>query len=366
MDFYQVLGVDKSVSQEEIKKAFRLKALELHPDKNPSPDANAQMAKLNEAFQVLSDPEKRKMYDTYGTVNPNMQQGGFPFDPFEQFQEMFFRQTGSRRNFNNGFDFFNNFFQQQQHNVRRPPYKEATITLKEALTGTQKDILFSVDLPCQGCFGTGLIVNKATKQPIEENINTCSACNGKGQVETTEGFWQISRPCHSCHGRGKTSTTKKCLSCNGKKTFDKTKKITVVIPCGVKNKNVLSVKGIDFDGVKVDLQLGIYIEKHSLYEVDKNDNLIGKLKINYPQAVFGDKIKIKTIDDSELIVNIPEGVSNGKTIRIEKQGMPKSINNNKNRGDLLLQVQIEIPKKLTKEQKELLKKYQETLEETKQ
>ncbi len=358
-DYYEVLGVDKSASEDEIKKAYRKAAKANHPDLHPGDqEAEARFKEIGEAYEVLSDKEKRARYDQYGFagVDPNFSPGGF---------------GGGFGGFGGGgFDvdlgsIFSDFFgggssggstrrggPRKGENVRA----SVTLTFEEAAFGCEKQVTASRIEDCPKCSGTG---SADGSEP-----ETCSACHGTGYTRTVRqtpfGAMQQQTTCPKCSGTGKT-VKNPCPTCRGKGKVRKNKKITVKIPAGVDSGQAVRVAGEGSVGTgggpKGDLLVEISVLRHSLFERDGSDVLC-EMPITFTQAALGGELEVPTLD-GKVRYTIPEGTQTGTTFRLRGKGIPVVGYQNR-RGDQYVTVVVETPKNLTREQKELLKKFGES------
>lgn len=352
-DYYEVLGVNKSASADEIKKAYRKKALQYHPDRNPGDkEAEAKFKECNEAYEVLSNEEKKARYDQYGfagvdpNFNPNAGFGGFGGGGFGGFGDLG--------------DIFGDIFGGGSRRTANGPRRgenvgaRLEITFEEAAFGTEKEVPVSRIEPCAKCGGSGCADGT---QP-----ETCPTCGGSGQVRTTQNFMgmtmQSTAACPKCGGRGKIIKTP-CSTCKGKGKVRRTKQIKVKIPAGVDDGQSVRVRGEGSAGINGgpagDLLVEIYIKRHALFEREGADVLC-EMPISFTQAALGAEIEVPTLD-GKVRYTVPEGTQTGTTFRLRGKGIPYV--GSKNRGDQLVTVVVETPTKLTKEQKELLRKLED-------
>jgi len=363
-DYYEILGVSKDASQEEIRRAFRRLAKQYHPDRNPDdPTAEAKFKEINEAYEVLSDPAKRSNYDAYGNPDGPFGAGGggsytgsgpftgggpftgrdfgdfgFPFgDIFSSFEEMF--TGGARRSANTG-------------PVRgRDPEVSLEITLEEAFSGVDKDITINRVESCSRCNGTGA---EPGTSPI-----TCPTCNGAGQVRTTVntmlGTMTTVKTCPRCGGTGEIIDTP-CSACRGAGETTRTRTVTVTIPPGADSGLHLRLAGQGDAGRRGgppgDLYVVVFVKPHSMFE-RQGDDLILDRTISFPLAALGGTITIPTLD-GEAELNVPAGTQPGAVLRLRGKGMPKL--RYKSRGDLMVRINIRVPTRLSPEERELLMK----------
>ncbi len=368
-DYYEVLGVEKTATADQIKKAYRKKAIQYHPDKNPGDkEAEEKFKEAAEAYEVLSNPDKRARYDQFGHAGMNgagAGAGGFGGfsgegmsmdDIFSMFGDIFGGHGG-------GFGGFSGFSgrssQPRQRKFRGSDLRvKVKLTLKEISEGTEKKFKVKKYVPCSHCHGSGAEGNSATE--------TCPTCHGTGSVTTTQqsifGMMQTQTTCPHCHGEGKIIKNK-CKECDGEGIVYGDEVVTVKIPAGVAEGMQLTVNGKGnagkHNGVAGDLLVLIEEEKHPELIRDESD-LIYNLLLSVPTAALGGTVEIPTIDGKAKI-KIEPGTQPGKVLRLRGKGLP-SINNygyNTGRGDLLVHVSIYIPETLTKEERQALEKWQE-------
>ena len=345
-DLYEVLGVSKTATDDEIKKAFRRKARELHPDVNKSSNAEEQFKELNEAYDVLSDPNKRAQYDRFGTI-PGAAGGGPGYVDFEDI-------------FGGGFgmgDLFSSFFGgmgANQASIRRDGRDMGVglkLTLVEVATGVKKEIVYDRLAPCPDCGGSGL--GEGGKQV------TCPDCGGRGRVVTVQrtflGDMQTASMCPHCHGTG-TTIDNPCPECDGQGRVPDRQRITVEVPVGIRDGQQLRLTGFGEAGMQGaesgDLIVTCRIQPHEFFKRD-GDNLHTQINISIVQASLGADIDVDGIFEGERVsVRIPEGCQNGQVVRTRGFGMPRFRSDA--RGDLFTHVSVEVPKKLSKRERELL------------
>ncbi len=340
-DYYNVLGVSREAGPEEIKKAYRQKARQHHPDVNKE-DSNAaeKFKEISEAYSILSDPEKRQAYDTYGhdAFDPN---GGFAgFDDFGGFGDIFdiFFGGGNRSGRRSG----------PQAGADREIRME--INFEDAVFGIEKDIELSRVEKCDHCNGNG--AEPGTK------IKTCPSCNGQGQVRSVQntpfGRFETVRPCGKCRGDGRVIENP-CRSCSGTGQVRKKRTISVRIPAGVDNGNRLRMQGEGEVGIMGgppgDLYITLMVKPHSRFKREAH-NLICSLEIDFVQAALGAELEIELLGGEKQKVKIPEGTQPGDVITVRGKGVP-FLQRNK-WGDLKLRTDVKIPTKLSKRQRELL------------
>ncbi|WP_130803845.1 molecular chaperone DnaJ [Acinetobacter ihumii] len=348
-DYYEVLGVAKSASDDEIKKAYRKLAMKYHPDRNPdNADAEEKFKEASEAYEVLSDSEKRSMYDRMGH---NAFEGGFGggsggFGGFSA--EDIFSQFG---------DIFGGAFggggRQQQRQRRGSDLRYVMeLTLEEAVQGVKKTITFTAPAPCDVCDGKG------SKNP--NDVETCKTCHGTGQVRMQQGFFSVQQTCNTCRGQGKIIKNP-CNSCHGSGVKDRQQTLEVTIPAGVDNGDRVRLSGKGEavrDGQSGDLYVEVVVREHEIFQRDGAD-LYMDVPVSIADAALGKEIEIPTLE-GRVSLKIPEGTQTGKLFRLRGKGV-RPVRSSMV-GDLLCRVVVETPVNLTSRQKELLKELQATLE----
>lgn len=352
-DLYEILGVDKTASDDEIKKAFRKKARQLHPDVNKEPDAEDRFKELNEAYDVLSDSAKRAQYDRFGTI-PGAAGGGSQYVDLEDL-------------FGGGFgmgDIFSSFFGGSGRTNMRKEGRDMgvglRITLEEAAAGVHKEIVYDRLAPCPDCDGTGLAE--------DGHEVTCPDCNGQGRVvmvqHTFLGDMQSASTCVRCMGSGKIIDNP-CPECEGQGRVPDRQRISVDIPAGIQDNQQLRLSGFGEAGIRGatagDLIVTCRIEEHEFFE-RQGDDLHCSAAISMVQAALGCEIEIAGIfKDEKVKVAIPEGCQYGQTVRVKGYGMPKF--RSESRGDLRVHVEVKIPTRVSKAERELLEKLAEEMGE---
>lgn len=350
-DYYEILGVSKSASDQDIKKAYRKMAMKYHPDKNPDDkEAEEKFKEANEAYEILSSPEKRKRYDQFGHAGVNNNGGAGGYDGFGG--------AGFEDIFGDIFDMFGGGGGFSSSRRRSGPRKgadiqyETTITFKEAAFGLEREIEFYRNDKCNTCNGSGAKPGTSSK--------TCGKCNGTGEVKfaqrTPLGQIVNVRPCDECNGEGKI-IEKPCEKCHGKGNVRKKKKVKVKIPAGVDTGSVISIRGEGEPGVKGgprgDLYLVINVKPHEIFERDGYD-VICEMPITFVQAALGDEVEVPTLE-GKVKYKIAEGTQSGTIFRLKSKGIihPKGYG----KGDQYVRVIVEVPKKLSDKQKDILRKF---------
>lgn len=357
-DYYEILGVPRTASADEIKKAYRKLAVKYHPDKNPGDKtAEEKFKEISEAYEVLKEDKKKAMYDQYGpdafSGGAGMSggyQGGFQ-DPFDLFREVFGGERGG--------GIFDSFFGGHSSHYERSNRGsdlryDLEITLEEAFSGITKTIEYRRNVPCFKCHGTGC---EPGTQP-----KVCPQCHGRGQVITSQGFFSMSRPCPRCGGTGKI-IEKPCSQCRGQGVeIDKTQ-VKVKIPAGINSGSKLRFQGLGEagpnGGESGDLYIVVFVKEHKLFTRDGSD-LIVHQPLSFTLAALGGETQISTLQ-GDANLKIPAGTQPGTIFKMRGYGMPQM--NARGAGDLLVQVSIEVPKKLTKDQREKLGAFAEAMGE---
>ena len=352
-DLYEVLGLQKGASDDEIKKAYRKLAKKYHPDLNPGDkEAEKKMKEVNGAYEVLSDDEKKARYDQYGFagIDPNYAggAGGGGFGGFQDFDlgDIF----GSM--FGGGFG-----GQQTRHNGPRKGENlriTLQLTFEEAVFGCEKSVSVTRNESCKDCGGTG--AKKGTSP------ETCPVCRGSGQVQSTQrtpfGVFSSSSPCQNCKGTGKI-IKEPCPSCKGEGRVRKTRTIRVKIPAGIDDGQTISLRGEGNGGTQGgpagDLYVTVYVKEHKMFKRDGQD-IILEMPISFAQAALGATLTVPTVD-GKVQYDLPEGTQTGTVFRLRGSGVPSV--NGRGRGDQYVKVNVEIPRNLNHEQKELLRKFDE-------
>ncbi|MDA9597733.1 molecular chaperone DnaJ [Candidatus Pelagibacter sp.] len=351
-DFYDVLGVSKSASPQELKAAYRKLAVKHHPDKNPGDKASENKFKeASEAYNVLSDQEKKQNYDNFGHAafengggaqRGGFGAGGFGGADFSDIFEDFFGDFGGggrgrgRKNSNN-----------RGSDLRY----DLSISLEEAYQGKKQDIKFSTTEKCNTCKGNG---SKPGHSP-----DRCTICGGNGKVRSNQGFFTVQQTCPQCAGSGE-EITNPCTDCNGQGNKQTSKKISVTIPRGVDDGTRIRLAGKgeagSRGGASGDLYLFVNVNSHDLFK-RSDENLFFEFPISIADAALGTTIEIPTVDGGKAKIKIPDGTQNGKQFRLKGKGMPYMRGSGN--GDLYVQINTEVPISLNKEQKELLEKFRE-------
>jgi len=351
MDYYEVLQVDRTASDVEIKAAYRKLAMQYHPDRNPNnPDAEEKFKACSEAYQALSDPDKRAAYDRFGHAGVGAGAASNPFagGPFAQgdigdifgdiFGEMF--NMGSRTG------------RASRAQRGRDIKFDMRLEFEEAVFGIEREINIRRAEACTDCSGTG---SEGGRQP-----ETCQQCGGRGQIRTQQGFFSVARTCPVCSGTGSVIRNP-CKTCRGDGRVQREHKILVKVPAGVENETRIRYAGEGdagkWGGPSGDLYVVLEVRAHKFFERD-GDDLHCVMPISFPQAALGTELTIETLHGPEAL-KVPEGTQSGKEFRLRGKGVPHL--NSHGRGDLIVEVRVQTPAKLTKQQKDLMRQLSESL-----
>jgi molecular chaperone DnaJ len=350
-DYYELLGVERTATADQIKRAYRKTAMKYHPDRNPGDkEAEMRFKACAEAFEVLNDPEKRQRYDRYG--HEGLRGAGMhdfsgmdATDIFSMFEDIFgdlgfggiFGGRGGRggARTDRGYDL----------------ETQVQITLAEAAEGVSQEVEFTRRDLCETCNGNGA---KPGTSPTR-----CSTCGGRGQVAMRQGFFQMVRPCPACGGAGQT-VTEKCPGCDGSGRQPKDRKLEVRIPAGIHDGQIIRVPGEgepgNAGGPHGDLHVVVRLKPHELFSRE-GDHLVLPMPVSFSQTALGATVQVPTLN-GKADLSLPRGTQHGQTFTVRGQGMPNLRTGQ--RGDLIVQVLIEIPKKLSSQQEDLLRQFAET------
>ncbi len=351
-DFYEVLGVSKTASDADLKSAFRKAALNCHPDRHPGDkQAEARFKEVNEAYQTLSDAQKRAAYDRYG--HAAFEHGGyggmgdgFATSMTDIFEDLFGDMMGGRRG-------------------RHPSGRERgadlrynlEITLEEAFHGKTATIKMPTSVACEACSGSGA---RPGSKPV-----TCRTCGGQGRVRAQQGFFAIERTCPNCHGRGQTIDNP-CEKCAGSGRVTRERTLSVNVPAGVEDGTRIRLTGEGEAGMRGgptgDLYIFLSVKPHPFFQRDGAD-LYCRVPISMVQAALGGDFTVRTLDGTESRITVPEGAQSGRQLRLRGKGMP--VLRSRDAGDLFVQLNVETPQNLTRRQRELLAEFaQESSQKT--
>ncbi len=359
-DYYEVLGVERSVSAEEMKKAYRKLAMQFHPDKNPGDKgAEDKFKEIGEAYDVLSDANKRAAYDRHGHAafqagggGGGGGRGGF-HDPFDIFREVFGGGSGG-----GGGSIFEEFFggggrQRDRSGAMRGSDLQYNlqITLEEAARGVEKQVELERAHVCEKCTGTG------SSKP--GGVKACPTCGGQGQVITSRGFFQVQQACPDCGGSGQIISNP-CSECRGQGRTEKSGRIKLRIPPGITEGARLRSSGNGDAGFRGgpagDLYVVISVRRHEVFERE-DDDLYCEVPVSFAKATLGGELMVPTLD-GKASLKIPAGTQSATSFRLRHKGMPRL--NSSSKGDLLVRVQVEVPTNLNAEQKEKLKAFSDS------
>jgi molecular chaperone DnaJ len=346
-DCYEVLSVERTAEPDEIKKAYRKLALKYHPDKNPGDKtAEEQFKELGEAYEILSDPEKRALYDQHGHAAFDRRAGGYGaggfHDPFEIFREVF-----------GGGGIFDDLFGGGRSDPSQPQRGndlryDMEITFDEAAQGCEKEITVSKPAPCETCQGSGA-------EP-GSRIRTCPSCGGRGQVVNSRGIFSIAQTCPHCQGAGRV-LEKPCKACHGQGRRERSSKIKLRIPAGVDTGSRLRSSGNGEAGFRGgppgDLYVVLHVQPHAIFQRD-GDDLLCEVPVSFTQAALGAEIEVPALDGGTMI-KIPPGTQPGTMFRLKSKGI-KNVQGY-GHGDLHIRVNVEVPTHLSPDQKAKLQEF---------
>lgn len=350
-DYYEVLGVDRSADADAIKRAYRKKAIENHPDKNPGDaEAEVRFKEAAEAYAVLGDPQKRQRYDQFGHAGVEGAGAGAGFhsaeDIFAAFGDLFGGGGGG---------FFDQLFGgggRRGRGRRGASLKvDLELTLEEVATGVRKTIELKRPEPCGHCGATGVKPGSQKRR--------CATCHGHGQVVRSQGFFQLRQPCPTCNGLGETIDDP-CPKCRGRGAVPKASPVNITIPAGIESGHAERIPGQgepgEAGGPPGDLIVVLHVKEHDLF-ARYGDDLLTQTRISFHQAVTGDEVEIPTITGESVAMKIPAGTQPGERLRVRNHGLPRA--DGYGRGSLVVQIQVDVPKKVTQEQAELLRRFDE-------
>jgi molecular chaperone DnaJ len=341
-DFYEVLGVSRTASDQEVKSAYRKLALQFHPDRNPgNPQAEEKFKECSEAYAVLADAEKRARYDRFGHagVSGNGPGGGFDASVFNDFQDIFGDLFGFGDIFGQG--------QRRRSSAQRggDMREDLTLEFEEAVFGVTKQVQIRRQETCDDCNGSGAAPGKS---PIN-----CTTCGGRGQVRYQQGFFAVARTCSTCGGAGKLIVDP-CKKCKGQGRVKRERTVTVKVPAGVEEGARILYSGEGeaglYDGPPGDLYVVLHVKEHSFFNREGKD-LHCVIPISFTQAALGTDIQVPTLE-GEQKVHVPEGTQTGTILKLRNKGVP--VLNGHGRGDLYVELKVQTPSKLSKRQRELL------------
>src|SRR5437762_4390722 len=348
-DFYELLGVGRAASADDLKKAFRKLAMQHHPDRNPgNKDAEKKFKELNHAYDILKDPEKRAAYDRYGAAafeggaGPNGPGGfhGQGFDFGSVFGDIFDEMLGGTRGRPGG-----------RSDMRGQDLRfNLEITLDQAYAGTEATVRVPSSVACEACHGSGAEAGSKPQQ--------CPTCHGRGRIRAQQGFFTVERTCHTCHGAGQV-IDKPCKICAGQGRVRREKTLKVNIPAGVEDGTRIRLTGEGEAGTRGgpagDLYVFLSVRRHQLFEREGAD-VHCRVPISMVQATLGGNIDVPTLDGKMARITIPAGAQGGHQFRLRGKGMP--VVRSTQRGDMYIEINVETPTNLTAKQKELLKEFE--------
>lgn len=343
IDLYELLEVERGASDAAIKSAYRKLAMKYHPDRNPGDAAaEARFKQVSGAYEILKDPQKRATYDRYGHAAFQQGGGGGPQD-FADIGDIFETIFGSAFGGAAG----------RTHARRGADLRyDLEISLEEAFHGKSTEVHLEVSTVCDTCVGSGAAPGTGTR--------TCNLCKGFGKVRAKQGFFVVERPCPSCHGRGEV-IEKPCGDCRGEGRIDKPQALAVDVPAGVDTGTRIRLNGKGEAGPNGappgDLYIFLHVKPHSMFE-RQGTNLLTRVPVSFSMAALGGTVDLPGMDGQAVRLDIPAGIQSGRQLRQRGAGMP--VLQGRGRGDLVAEILVETPTKLTREQRELLERFRET------
>ena len=353
-DYYDLLGVSKGASSEELKKAYRKQAIKYHPDKNQGDaEAEKKFKEISHAYEVLSDPQKRQIYDQYGEqgLSGGIGGGGHHYESMEDALRTFMGSFGSAGGgVDSIFDLFGSQGAQSSSKAGASKKISLQLTLEEVASGIDKEVAIPTWSHCTKCDGTGA--------DSPSDLQRCVTCGGTGQVVQSRGFFSMAMTCNSCGGRGKT-IKKFCSACHGEGRIKERKKVKIPIPAGVEDGMRLRMPGLGDSGhdggPSGDLYVDIHVKAHECFHREEQ-HLYFEAMITFVEAALGCEKEIPTlVPGKKCKLKIPPGTQSGKTLSIRGQGLP--LLRSSSQGDLRVIVKVETPQHLTQKQKELLEQF---------
>ncbi|HTN15722.1 MAG TPA: molecular chaperone DnaJ [Sphingomonadaceae bacterium] len=347
IDYYELLQVERTADEKTLKSAYRKLAMQYHPDRNPGDaEAEARFKAISEAYDCLKDQQKRAAYDRYGHAAFQQGMGGGGFG-------------GGNADFGDLGDIFETIFGSAfGGGARQPPRRGADlrydlqVTLEEAFQGKETEIEVEVSVACEPCSGSGAEPGTGKR--------TCNLCGGRGKVRAQQGLFVIERPCPTCHGHGQVIESP-CKHCRGEGRVDQLQRLDVAIPPGVDNGTRIRLSGKGEAGPQGappgDLYIFVHVARHSVFERE-GTALFTRMPISFTTAALGGCVVIPGLNGEEHSIDIPAGIQSGKQLRKRGAGMP--VLQGRGRGDMVVEVQVETPTRLSARQKEILREFQET------
>ena len=345
IDYYEVLGVERAADGTTIKSAYRKLAMQHHPDRNQGcKDNEAKFKAVSEAYECLKDPQKRAAYDRFGHAAYKQSAGGggggHPGADFGDLGDIFETIFGSA--FGGG---------RAQARRGADLRYDMEITLEDAFHGKSTEIEIEVSQSCETCFGTGSTPGTSTRK--------CNLCGGHGNVRAKQGFFVVERPCPNCHGRGEVIESP-CRDCRGEGRVDRAQKLEVEIPPGVDTGTRIRLSGKGEAGPRGappgDLYIFVHVKQHAIFQRE-GTTLLTRVPISFTKAALGGSIDIPNLDGEQVSIEIPAGIQSGKQLRHRGEGMP--VLQGRGRGDLVVEIAVETPTRLSKEQRSLLEQFRE-------
>ncbi|MBS0605054.1 MAG: molecular chaperone DnaJ [Verrucomicrobia bacterium] len=362
-DYYEVLGLSRSATQDEIKKAYRKNALKYHPDRNPGDkQAEKSFKEISEAYEILSDEKKRQIYDQYGADALRGAGMGGPsdhagFSSMEEALRTFMGAFGGGGQPGGGDSIFDSFFgfdpEGAEDEGRQGASKKMnlSISFEEAMKGVEKEAALNNYATCSKCDGSGAANSSSIKK--------CTRCRGSGQIHQSRGFFSMTSVCPQCYGKGKT-VTDPCSDCHGDGRVKKKQHIKIKVPAGVDTGMRLRMSGYgdagEGGGPNGDLYVFISVEPHSVFQRE-GDDISVELPLSFSEAALGCKKELPTPHGGSCRISIPEGTQSGKTLRVKGEGAPNV--HGRSKGDMMVKVIVETPVSLSEKQKDLLRQFGE-------
>lgn len=348
-DYYEVLGIDRSASEGEIKKAFRRLALDYHPDRNPSHDAEEKFKEVSEAYEVLCDSGRRQIYDAYGHSGLE----GSGFHGFTNVDDIFSSMGDIFEEFFGGFG-GHGFSSRQTSHGRRGRHgtdlrHDIKISFMEAANGIEREVAVTRQVKCDKCEGSG--------ETPGTGRQSCKTCGGAGHVMQRQGFFVLQTTCPTCHGEG-SRIEKPCDECRGHGRVKKSRKITVKVPAGIEDGMQLVLRGEgelgEGHGQPGDLYVFVQVERHESFQ-RQGDDIITEVPISFPQAALGAKVNVPSLE-KEIEIDVPHGTETGGEVRVKGKGLP-NVHHKNHRGDFIARFIVKTPRNLSKKQRELLEEF---------
>ena len=350
-DYYEVLGVHREASDEEIKKAYRRLALQFHPDRNPSHDAEEKFKEASEAYEVLCDASRRQVYDAYGHAGLE----GQGFHGFSNVEDIFSSMGGIFEDLFGGLGglgFGGRAGRRSHVRAGADLRHDLTVSFVEAAAGVEREVKVTKQARCESCSGSGMAPGTGRE--------VCHHCGGTGQLTQRQGFFVLQTPCAACRGQG-SRIEKPCDECRGHGRVRATKKLAVKVPAGIEDGMQLVLRGEgvagEGGGPPGDLYVFVRVERHEFFERE-GDDLVCTVPISFPQAALGDRITVPTLE-GETEVEVPAGTETGDAARLKWKGLP-NVHHRRRQGDQVIRFVVKTPKKLSKKQRQLLEEFKKS------